>query len=225
MQTLLFTLLILLQTQLTVPVTLQVRYLDGGAFNLPIQIRSDEGEPLQTCEPDESGRCTVELQRGLYLIEPTGTQLDAVSAVAAVEIGGRWLAITVGDEAISYGFVIDEDAVYFDSTPDEAFPRPIRPNAEDIAAHFATTDDGSTNPFQTIENSPTKISAENTPNTNVSTDSPQSAENPTTPTPMSETVTSAPNTAFAWRWLILLLVTLSLLFGWLWWYTRRQQTR
>lgn len=226
MTTLFLTLILWLQTQPTVPVTLQVRYLNGSAFNHPIHIRSDEGELLQTCEPDELGRCTVQVQRGLYLIEPTDTQLDAVSAAAAVEIGGRWLAITVGDDAISYSFVIDEDAVYFDNTPDETFPRPIRPNQADIEAHFETVE-------ETLETESATQSAENTPTENDSSDPSHSAEedavsdsteNQTPPAPMSEPTTSSPTTNFAWRWVILPLVIFSILIGWLWWHTRRRQT-
>ena len=127
----------LLQIAAPAPVVIQVRYADSSSFTEPVQIRSDEGELLMTCEPDEAGRCTLQLSRGLYLVEPIGIGLDAVSAKAAVEIGGRWLGITIGDEPISYGFVVEGESLYFDETPDQVQVRPFRPKQADIEAHFA----------------------------------------------------------------------------------------
>jgi hypothetical protein len=184
-----------------VPVTIQVRYMDGSSFNLPIQIRSDDGQLLQTCNPDRLGRCTVSLSRGLYLIEPTGTQLDPLSAAAAAEIGGRWLAITVGDNEIEYSFVIDENAVYFDAAPNAARPRPIRPTQVDIDTHFAPEDAADSSSAENVATGATD-SAEDTP----STDLTQSAQ----PSPTSTLLRG-----------LLFFVTLTLGTVAVWWLTRK----
>ena len=223
----LFIFLLLLQIQTNVSVTVQVRYLNGDPFLQTIQLRNDEGEPLQTCQPDADGRCTMQLARGLYLVEPTGTQLDAVSAAAAVEIGGQWLAITVGDRPLDYSFVIDEGAVYFDDAPNSARPQPIRPTQADLEAHFVESDtevEAATTiePELVItpnsaENMPTAESAEN----EIAT-TPESAE---TPTPDATTVleqsaeTIARNRLTRW---IVFIVTLTLGAAVIWWLAARK---
>ncbi len=185
------------QMQPLVAVTLQVRHLNGRAFEQPIQIRDDEGEPLQTCQPDVNGRCTVQLARGLYQIEPMGTWLDPLSAAAAVEIGGRWLAITVGDDPLAYGFVIDAGAVYFDSTPDTARPQPIRPTQADLVAHFSGHDNKT-------EVSPLAV------------ETPQATEHP--PVAPATTV-SAQSATTIHNWLLLFVVTLAMGTVAIWWLT------
>ena len=131
---------LLLQGVQTIPVTIQVRQIDGSGFTQAIIVRDDEGEELLRCVPDVTGSCQLALSRGLYLIDPISAKLDAVSSVAATEIGGQWLGITVGDAAIEYRFVIEDGAVYFDAATTAALPRPIRPTTADIDAHFSDGD-------------------------------------------------------------------------------------
>ncbi len=193
--------LTLVQMQPLVAVTLQVRDLNGRAFARPIQIRDDEGNPLQTCQPDVNGRCTVQLTRGLYQIEPMGTQLDPLSAAAAVEIGGRWLAITVGDEPLAYGFVIDEGAVYFDNTPNAARPQPIRPTQADLAAHFSEGD------------SATEASS-------LAAETPQATAHP--PVSPSTTVSAQSADTTTHNRLLLFVLTLTMGTVAIWWLTARK---
>lgn len=124
----------IVQAQALVPVTISIRYMDGTpAKGEEVTLLSQPDYIAQTAVTDENGLSIFNVSRGIYEIR-FDASLDPVSALAVAEGGMMNFGITVGDEAISYHFTLDNGLVYFDSTPDATVPSPIIPELKDL--HF-----------------------------------------------------------------------------------------
>jgi hypothetical protein len=126
----------------SVTVSIRLRTASGEAVAgeaVVLQGLPYEEEMLPVCRTNATGRCSWQVERGLYqvLFE---RPLDGVSALALAEGGLRGLGLTVGGEDITYHFAFHDDGyVYFDAAPEAARPAPIIPTPELIQGGIAPT--------------------------------------------------------------------------------------
>jgi hypothetical protein len=125
-----------------VTLTVQLRAANGQPVideTASLQRLPDEEEILPACRTDSMGRCTWQVERGLYQVL-FDRPLDGVSALALAEGGLRGFGLTVGGEDIAYDFTFHDDGhVYFDAEPQAARPVPIIPTPELLMGGVAPT--------------------------------------------------------------------------------------
>lgn len=122
-------------------VTIQLRDSQGlGLAGVAVLIlRPPENELANGCTTDATGRCQVALGRGIYAVNIAHSALSELNQLAVAEGGLGDLGITVGGEAITYGFVVAADGyLYFDAAPQAAQPEPIFPTEAMVHAHWLT---------------------------------------------------------------------------------------
>lgn len=120
-------------------VTIRLRDTDGTpvAGERVRLLRPPENEPIPPdCTTDVNGECSWFVGRGLYALEFEELALDQLVALAVAEGGLTGPGITVGNEDITYGFVITNgNKVYNDLAPDSPVPEPFIPALEDVIHH------------------------------------------------------------------------------------------
>lgn len=120
-------------------VTIRLRHINGAPVvgEQVRLLRPPENEPiLPDCTTDVNGECSWFVGRGLYALDFEGLSLDQLVSLAAAEGGLTGLGITVGEEDITYGFVIaNGNKVYNDLAPESPEPEPFIPELEDLIHH------------------------------------------------------------------------------------------
>ena len=113
--------------------TVQLRQSDGTAVvDEPVSLERlpDENLIPPICQTDNHGRCTWQVERGLYQVL-FAQPLDTISTLALAEGGLRGFGLTVGDTPVTYHFTFHSDGrIYFDATPGAAIPSPVIPVGE-----------------------------------------------------------------------------------------------
>ena len=176
------------------PLEIHVRDADGNPLTgEPVRIALSllENSTFEPCITDTTGSCRWEVGKGIYEVH-WERPMDDLSVLTSAENGLNSFGVTVGDEPITYHFVLYTDSrIYFDAAPDAAIPEPIIPTIDTIHLHTPIESRGGEVEF----------SAENTPTPTVTpTKRPIETVHPT------ESDSSSP-------WHILLLIIIGLLIG------------
>lgn len=120
-------------------VTIRLRNIDStpAAGEQVRLLRPPENEPIPPdCTTGVNGECSWFVGRGLYALDFEGLSLDQLVALAAAEGELTGPGITVGEEDITYGFVITNgNKVYNDLAPESPIPEPFMPELKDVIHH------------------------------------------------------------------------------------------
>ena len=142
-----------------VPLEIHVRDAEGNSLAgepIRIALSLSNSSTFEPCSSDANGSCRWDVGKGVYEVH-WERSMDDLSVLTSAENGLSSFGVTVGNEPITYHFVLHTDSrIYFDAASDAAIPEPIIPTIDTIHLH-APIESGVEVVEFSAENTPTPI--------------------------------------------------------------------